>query len=286
MKLSVVIATFNEEENLGKCLDAVKDIAEEIIIIDGGSTDATIAIAKKYGAKITQTSNPPIFHINKQKGLDKAKGEWILQLDADEVVSSDLKKEIQKIVLMSDGQIKDREIHNRKDRLFKKHQQAVEKRDGEFFKANKPVSGFFVPRSNMFLGRKMRYAGMYPDGVVRLVRRGFAHFPCLDVHEQIQVDGSVAWLENDLVHYDSPTFEKYLKKANRYTTLTANKIKNEQVPISLTSAIKYLVIKPASTFLNLYFRHKGILDGFPGFVFSLFSGLHHAIAYMKYTSSK
>ena len=101
MKLSVVLATYNEEPNLKRCLDSVRDFAFEIVIVDGGSTDKTVSIAKQYTDKITITDNPPIFHINKQKAIDKAQGEWVLQLDADEVVDQALVKEIKDVVSSS-----------------------------------------------------------------------------------------------------------------------------------------------------------------------------------------
>src|SRR3989338_11375176 len=97
-KLSVVMATFNEESNLARCLESVKAIADEIVIVDGESTDKTVGIAKKFKAKVMITGNPINFHINKNKAIDAAKGEWILQLDADEVVSPELAREIQSTI--------------------------------------------------------------------------------------------------------------------------------------------------------------------------------------------
>src|SRR5258706_6741131 len=102
--LSVVLATFNEEKNLPDCLSSVRDLADEISIVDGSSTDKTVEIAKSFGAKVTVTDNPPIFHINKQKALEQATKEWILQLDADERVSPDLSREIKHVIsLNNDG---------------------------------------------------------------------------------------------------------------------------------------------------------------------------------------
>src|SRR3989338_10872364 len=92
--ISVVLATYNEEKNLPSCLASIKDIADEIVIVDGSSKDKTVEIAKKYGAKIKITTNKPNFHINKQMAIDMATGDWILQLDADEKVSPELVQEI------------------------------------------------------------------------------------------------------------------------------------------------------------------------------------------------
>src|SRR5579872_6233454 len=104
-KLSVVLAVYNEEKNLEACLTSVRSIADEIVIVDGSSTDKTVAIAKKFGARVLVTDNPPIFHINKQKAINMAKNEWILQLDADERISPDLAKEIVKVISMQDEEI-------------------------------------------------------------------------------------------------------------------------------------------------------------------------------------
>src|SRR5258708_23550257 len=130
-KLSVVLAVFNEEKNLEACLASVKEIAEEIVIVDGSSTDQTVAIAKKFGARILVTDNPPIFHINKQKAIDMAKNEWILQLDADERVSPALAKEIINVITMHDEEIEKYQQSLPKRKLFLKHQELLEKRDGQ-----------------------------------------------------------------------------------------------------------------------------------------------------------
>lgn len=284
-KLSVVLATFNEEENIGRCLDSVKGFADEIIIVDGNSSDKTVDIAKKYKAKIISTTNKSNFHINKQMGLKAAEYEWILQLDADEVVSSSLAKEIIKVINMSDKQIENRQVENYKHKLFSRHQSLIEARDGIFSKDSGSISAFFIPRSNYFLGRHLQYAGTYPDGVIRLVRKDSAKFPCKSVHEQIQISGRVGWLHNDLIHFDSPTMSKYIARANRYTSFTAKQLKNQNIPLNFKNHVYYLFIKPTSIFFSLYFRHKGFLDKFPGFVFSLFSGFHYTLAYMKYWES-
>ena len=99
--VSIVLATFNEESNIRDCLESVKDLADEVIIVDGSSTDKTVEIAKQFNAKIHITGNPPVFHINKQKAIDMAAKEWILQLDADERVTPELQKEIKKVISLS-----------------------------------------------------------------------------------------------------------------------------------------------------------------------------------------
>jgi len=278
--LSVVLAVFNEELVLEDCLKSVQDFADEIIIVDGGSTDRTIEIGKKYNAKVQVTDNPPIFHINKQKALELATGDWILQLDADERVTLELRKQIENV--LNDEEIN---LTKNQDKLFKRHQQMIEKRDGAIGTQDGDVVAYFIPRLNYFLGGYLRHGGVYPDGVIRLVKKGKAHFPCQDVHEQMQVNGKVSWLSENLIHMGDPTFQRYIERSNRYTSLTATELSNSNIPRNLFSLLTYVVYKPFTTWFQLFIRHKGFLDGFPGFVFALFSGLHFSTAYLKYLES-
>ncbi len=247
MSLSVVLATYNEEENLAKCLESVKTITDEIIVVDGGSSDKTVEIAKSFNAKVTVTDNPPIFHINKQKAVEMVTGDWILQLDADEVVSSELGEEI---------------VHT--------------------INQENKAEGYFLKRKNFFLGHWMRKGGQYPDPVIRLFKHGKGHFPCKSVHEQIEINGEVGTLKNDLFHYTAPTLARYLTNNNRYTDLTVKELADEKIPLNILTALKYLLIKPIDTFFLLFVRHKGFMDGYYGFIFAFFSGLLFAKAYIKY----
>lgn len=281
MKLSVVLAVFNEEKNLEACLASVKDIASEIIIVDGSSTDNTVAIAKKFGSQILVTDNPPIFHINKQKAIDMAKNEWILQLDADERVSPELAKEIMKVIIMSDEEITTYQEKLPKRTLFLRHQELLEKREGNIGTNTGSYAAFFIPRLNYFLGKYLRFGGVYPDGVIRLIRKGKAYLPCKDVHEQMVVDGRVGWLEHDLYHIDSPTFKRYLQRNNRYVNLIATELHESKKNHAPGATLHHLIFLPSWWFLLTYIRHKGFLDGWPGFVFSFFSALRFPRAYMK-----
>lgn len=280
-KLSVVLATFNEENNIGDCLESIKEIAGEIIIIDGSSTDETREIAKKYGARVIKTDNPPIFHINKQKALKEAQYPWILQLDADERVSPGLTAEIEKVISFSESEIEEYQQNLSNKNLFDKHVRLLEKRDGKIGSKGE-YAGFFVPRLNYFLGKFLRYGGVYPDGVIRLVKNGKAWFPAKDVHEQIVIEGRVGWLQNDLMHYDSPTFKRYIMKNSRYIDLIANDLKESKTGKNLLQGLNYYFVKPLSWFFMTQIRHKGILDGWQGIVFSFFSALRFPRAYWRY----
>jgi len=242
-----VLATYNEEKNITSCLKSVKGFVDELIVVDGSSTDQTREIARRLGAKVIKTENLPMFHTNKQMAIEAASGDWILQLDADEIVSKELEREIRKII-----------------------------------KTESPAIAFAIPRKNYFLGRWLRKGGQYPDNVIRLFKRGKARFPQKSVHEQLEVDGEVEKLRGHLIHHTAPTLARYVQNANRYTSLTAQDLKQQRIRLNVLQTFKFVVFKPCRTFLLNYVRHKGFMDGFPGFVFALFSGLHWPIAYMKY----
>jgi glycosyltransferase involved in cell wall biosynthesis len=278
MKLSVVLATRNEEENIARCLTSVKSIADEIIVVDESSTDKTREIAEKFGAKVITEPHHAIFHITKQKALDMARGEWILQLDADEVVTPQLAKEIFATVNGSPPTVR--------NKLFSRHQKLIEQRDGRIGKLTGEIVGYFIPRRNMFLGKPLIHAGVYPDGVIRLVKNGKSWFPQKSVHEQIQLDGEVGWLSGDLLHYDSPTLKRYLSRLNRYTDLHAKELKEKNVSKNFSNMLYYVVAKPFLVFCGLFFRHKGFMDGANGFLWSFFSASHFPIAYFKYLTTK
>lgn len=245
-KISVVLAVFNEEENLRRCLDSVKNLAWEIVIVDGGSNDKTLDIAKEFNAKIIRTNNPQIFHINKNKAIDAASGDWILQLDADEVVSKELGEEIKKISLVEAD-----------------------------------ITGYWIPRKNFFLGRFLKKGGQYPDYTLRFYKKGKGRLPAKDVHEQAAVKGKLGYLKNDLLHLRDKNFAQYMYRFNRYTDLFATQLVDEKLRINFLSFINYILFKPVYWFVKAYFRHRGYIDGFPGFIFALFSSLRFPVTYLK-----
>ena len=249
-KISIVLAVYNEESNLSFCLDTIRNLAWEIVIVDGGSKDNTVKIAKSFNAKIIQTTNPQVFHINKNKAINAANGEWVLQLDADERVTKELAQEIIKVT--------------------------SEKSD---------INGYWIPRRNLFLGKFLSKGGQYPDYTLRLYRKGKGILPAKDVHEQALVEGQVGFLKNDLLHLRDTSFAKYLVGLNRYTDLISTQLKDAGVTIGILSFIDYIFIKPCHWFLKTYIRHRGYVDGFPGFVFSLFSSLRFPISYFKLWNS-
>jgi len=246
-KISIVLATFNEEKNLPECLESVKNLASEIVIVDGTSTDKTVDVAKRFKANVHVTDNPQIFHINKQKAIDLATSDWILQLDADERVTKELEDEIKE------------KIHNKSD-----------------------VNGYWIPRKNLFLGRFLMKGGQYPDYTLRLYKKGKGKLPQKDVHEQAVVDGKTEFLNNPLIHIADPSFSRYIKRFGRYTDLLATQMKEKKDANNPVAPLQYLIVKPSWWFLLTYVRHKGFMDSWQGLVFSFFSSLRFPISYIKY----
>lgn len=244
--LSVAIATYNDAEFLPSCLDSISTLADEVVVYDANSSDSTQEILKKYKKlKTIVGPNHAIFHINKQKAIAACTMSWILQLDADEVVSKDLAKEIKDAI--SDKKSK----HN----------------------------GYWLNRSNYFLGRFLKKGGQYPDPTLRLYKNGYGHLPCLDVHEQAIVTGTTGHLKSDLLHFADKSFSRYIVRNNRYTDLLSTQITNPNF-------FDYFFVKPSIWFFKTYLRHRGYLDGFSGFVFSYFSALRFPISYVKYYEKK
>lgn len=250
--LSVVLATYNEEKNIAQCLESIKDLADEIIVVDGSSNDKTREIAKKFGALVYKTTNKKNFHINKQMAMNKAKEKLVLQLDADEVADDELKRFIKKL----EKQIKAKE--------------------------DLGAVAWWLRRKNFFCGRFLSKGGQYPDPVIRLYLNGKAHLPAKDVHEQMKVDGKAVYAEGHLLHYSNPSFKDYLRKFETYTSFKALQLKEAKTTKNLSNFVSYMIFQPIRTFFLIYLRHKGFVDGWQGFVFAFFSALHHPVAYAKF----
>lgn len=254
--LSVVMAVHNEAEVIERCLQSIAKLADEIVVVDGESTDQTVKIARKFKSKIIATTNKSNFHINKQMAMDAAQGRLVLQMDADEVVDEQLQAFIQ--------QLKNQVAQLSIDQL-----------------ATFQPRAWWLKRRNFFMGRFLSKGGQYPDPVIRLYLKGSAKLPQKDVHEQMVVEGEDGWAEGHLLHYSTPDLSVYMRKANTYTSFTAEQLFQQGVRPGFGLAVQYLIFKPIVTFVSVYLRHRGYVDGIPGFGFALLSAWHHPLALLK-----
>jgi len=228
--LSVVLIALNEAENLPRTLESVR-WAQEIVILDSGSTDATLEIASQFGSRVFQEPWKG-FGPQKNSAISHATGDWVLSLDADEEVSPALAAEIQALLA-----------------------------------GDPPFSAYRIPRLNHFLGRPLRHGGYWPDPKLRLFRRGAARFEDRLVHEAMQSPGPIGTLENPLLHHCYATLQDYIEHMNRYSTAGAQMLLSAgRAPRSLPAFALAAIVNPAATFLYNYIFRLGFLDGREGFL--------------------
>jgi glycosyltransferase involved in cell wall biosynthesis len=224
-RLSVVLVTRNEEERLRACLESVA-WADEIVVVDAESEDKTATIAREFTDRVVVRPWPG-YAAQKNVAIELATADWVLSLDADEVVSEALAADVRR-VLMADG----------------------------------PADGYAVPRRNIFWGRWVRHGGLSPDLQVRLFRRGRGGFTARAVHESVSVDGRVERLAGHLEHRSYRDLSDFLARADRYATLAAE----EAVAQGRRARVVDLVFGPLGRFLVMYVVRRGFLDGWRGFL--------------------
>jgi glycosyltransferase involved in cell wall biosynthesis len=240
MKLSVVIIARNEAEAIGACLESVR-WADEIVVLDSGSTDGTAAICRYHGATVFENTGWPGFGPQKNRAIARAGGDWVLSLDADERVTPELRDEIL---------------------------QAVERNE---------ATAYRIPRLSRYLTRYLRHSGWYPDPVERLFRRGQARFSDDLVHERLIVDGEIGDLRHPLVHEAFTSVEEVLDKVNRYSTAGAEMALRKGKNGTLLGAIA----RGAWSFLRTYLLKAGFLDGREGFMLAVSNAEGTYYRYLK-----
>jgi glycosyltransferase involved in cell wall biosynthesis len=253
VRLSVAIITCNEEHKLPRTLASLAGVADEIVVVDSGSTDATLEIARAAGAKVFSEAWKG-YAAQKNSAIAKCAGDWILSLDADEALSPKL------AALLARG----REWRFPSQSSSRAHPG--------------PVNGFWISRKNFFLGRWIRHGGFYPDRKLRLFRRGTGQFEERLVHEVIRVAGATATLPGALLHDAYPTLTGYLAQMNRYSSLGAEMAAAGR-PQGFSLAD--IVLRPAFTFLYNYFFRLGFLDGREGLLLHLYHAVYVSWKYAK-----
>jgi len=223
-RLSLIVITKNEEASIGRCLRSAA-FADEMVVVDNGSTDKTVEIARAFGARVIEAPDWPGFGPQKNRALDAATGDWVLSLDADEWVEPSLAGEIRAVLVCSDA-----------------------------------ADGYKIPRSSRFCGRVVRHCGWSPDYVLRLFRRERGRFSDDKVHEHVDVEGRIVRLKNPIEHDSITDFVDAEDKIERYAAAAATALKAKGKTASPLKAR----VRGLGAFLRTYIWRLGFLDGKTG----------------------
>lgn len=242
IKISVVIITFNEERNIGRCISSVKEIADEIIVVDSFSTDKTEEVCKLHDVKFVKNAFKG--HIEqKNYAMDLANFEYVLSLDADEALSAELSYSIKEI------------------------------------KKNFIADGYRFNRLTNYCGHWVRHCGWYPDTKLRLVKKEKAKWKGVNPHDILKLDndGLGSFLNGNLLHYSYDSISDHINQTNKFTTIAANECYNRGV----RSNIFKIVTRPFFKFLRDYIYKLGFLDGRYGFIICFINSLSALLKYSK-----
>lgn len=240
MRLSAVVLTKNAEMHVADCLKSL-NWADEILVIDCGSSDCTVELAQLAGAKVVY--NPwPGFAAQRNFALDLCTNDWVLMIDVDERVSKALAEEIKEVLTRE---------------------------------ALRDIVGYSIPRQNYFWGRWMR--GDYPDRHFNLFRRSAGRFKDIAVHEVVELQGSTIKLKNPLIHYPYKNLAHFVDKMNWYSTLGAQ----EKIRRGQSFSLLRMFSNPISAFVKMYIIKGGFRDGIPGFVFAVTYSFYTFMKYAK-----
>lgn len=241
-KISAIVITYNEEANITECLRSLS-WCDELIIVDSGSTDNTVKLAGEYTQNIMITENIP-YGQKRNIGIDKATGDWIFWLDADERATDELKNEITGIISES----------------------------------SPSTEAYLVNRKSFFINKFIKHCGWYPDYTLRLFKRSTGiKFNTSLVHEKAVYDGNTGRLKSEILHYTDRDFEHYINKLNKYTSLSAEELKAK----GRKAGFFDIIFRPVFTFFKMYFLKLGVLDGYMGLVLSTLSSIHVMTKYSK-----
>jgi glycosyltransferase involved in cell wall biosynthesis len=288
--LSVVLITYNEEANIGRTLASVQPLVAdgkgEIIVVDSGSTDRTVEIANSYGAKVF-VEEWKGYAAQKNSAIDKATGDWILSLDADEEVEHLLASEISRFFQPPPSGHAERLEHVRQFRYIFTRQTSRELKESlnerepvaEGHSIFASITGLWISRKNEFLGRWIEHGGFWPDPKLRLFRNGMARFEERLVHEDPRlIKGVSGHLKHSLLHHSYPTLTDYIDHMNRYSSLGAEMVVAKgRVRFSVFN----IVVRPAATFVYNYFFRLGFLDGREGLLLHLYHAVYVSWKYAK-----
>lgn len=242
-KISAVVLSRNSAGKIEKCLASLAGWADEIIVVDGESTDDTAKIAVKFGARLHSHKFLGAFSAERNFGSDKAAGEWVLQLDSDEIVSDEFKRKCDEVLPATH------------------------------------CAAFKFRRKNVFLGHEFRYGGWY-HWSQHLFRKGMARYEGR-VHEKMLVDGEVGYIDADILHIPFDSISEFIERQNRYTDLQAADIIDQEGDLGPGNVRYNLRVKPVRLFRKIYFNKKGYREGLYGLIFAALSSWVHFLKWAK-----
>jgi len=240
IKISAALIARNEAANISEAIKSLS-FADQVVVADTGSTDNTVEIAQKLGAEVHSVKFEG-FGKTKNKALDYCRGNWVLFVDADERVTSEL---AEKIINISNSE--------------------------------SATAGFLINRLTYFLGKPVRHSGWYPDYILRLFKKEKGKFSSNLVHERVEINGRVDKLDGLLIHYSYRSIDQYLDKLNEYSTLSAREMFQKGRKFNILD----LIFRPISTFLKMFVFKAGFLDGLNGLFLAILSSYHVFIKYAK-----
>jgi len=240
IKISAALIARNEAANISEAIKSLS-FADQVVVADTGSTDNTVEIAQKLGAEVHSVKFEG-FGKTKNKALDYCRGNWVLFVDADERVTSEL---AEKIINISNSE--------------------------------SATAGFLINRLTYFLGKPVRHSGWYPDYILRLFKKEKGKFSSNLVHERVEINGRVDKLDGLLLHYSYRSIDQYLDKLNEYSTLSAREMFQKGRKFNILD----LIFRPISTFLKMFVFKAGFLDGLNGLFLAILSSYHVFIKYAK-----
>jgi glycosyltransferase involved in cell wall biosynthesis len=240
MKITATIITLNEERNVARAIESLR-CCDEMLIVDSGSTDRTVELAEKLGARVLEAGWLG-YAAQKNRAAEYANHEWILSLDADEALSEALEAEIWNLK-----------------------------------KSGPQCDAYTMPRLARYLGRWIYHSGWYPDRKVRLYHRDKAKWVGDFVHESVQAEGRLGHLQSNILHFTCDSLSEHVKTMDRYTTLAAQELAARKLKVPLSR----LIVDPAWTFVKTYFLQRGFLDGPEGLTIAHMAAFYTFLKYSK-----
>jgi glycosyltransferase involved in cell wall biosynthesis len=239
-KISATVITYNEQANIGQCLESIRWV-DEIVVVDSGSTDRTVEIARNYTERVI--INPwPGYIAQKNFALKQASHEWILCLDADERVTPELKGEIISEINLEKG-----------------------------------IVGYYIKRHTYYLGRWINHGGWYPDYKLRLIRKGEARWDGVDPHDKLVTHGKTGYLKGEILHYTYRDFSHQLRVIDRFSEVAVQEGLKRGARFSVWKAL----LHPPLKFVECYVYKLGFLDGLPGLIIAIASSFYVFVKYIK-----